>query len=149
MTPLFRFGPVLLRGGLLNSTLSCTLLAELSVGRIILARKSPFAGLVEVPLAVLVRGFDGCLAVGGAGRDVRDGLGLTGSPVLATAEGRDARDTLGTAAWLARLGGRSAGALAAEAAVGAVAEDGSRLGRVGDLGRGLGAEVLAVFSVGA
>ena len=125
------------RGGLLISTFSWTLLAELSVGRIIRARKSPPAGFALFVLAVLVRGFGFWLALDCAGRDVRAGFARADAAEVEIVEGRERREGLVALAWLARLGERDEGALAAEAAVAAVADEGSRTGRVGDLARGL------------
>ena len=139
---LFRLEVWTFRGGLFTSTLSWTLLAELSVGRIIRAKKSPPAGFVLAVLAVLVRGFGFWLALDGAGRDGRAGFGRAGAAEVDTAEGREGRRGLLMLAWLVRLGERGDGAFAAEAAVAAVADEGRRTGRVGDLARGLTAGVL-------
>lgn len=139
---LFRLGAGAFRGGLFTSTFSWTLLAELSVGRIIRARKSPPAGFVLAVLAMLVRGFGFGLALDWAGRDKRAGFGRADAPEVDTAEGPDGRRGLLMLAWLVRLGERDDGAFAAEDAVAAVADEGRRTGRVGDLARGLTAEVL-------
>lgn len=101
------------------------------------ARKSPPAGLVPAVLAVLVRGFGFWLALDCAGRDERAGFGRADDPEFDTTDGREGRRGLLTLTWLARLGERDDGAFAAEAAVGAVADEGRRTGRVGDLARGL------------
>ena len=114
--------PELLRGGLLTSTFSCVLLAELAVGRIKRARK-PSSGV----LAVLPARDGGRAAVeagpseGRLGR-VRKVVGLFFAL---------------TALVLRSLALVPLPLLAADAAVGAVRCEGSAAGRVGDLGVGL------------
>ena len=81
--------------------------------------------------------------VAGGGRDVRNGFGRDAPPAADENEGRilfvAEAAALAWLATLARLGERdgSSSCLAADAWVGAVAEAGSRTGRVGDLGRAL------------
>lgn len=141
-------------GGVFDSTFSCNLLEELCVGRIIRSR-NPSAGF-----AVLVRVF-GCSVCVDNGREVRDGLfrvvieldaenfGAVKDGFVVRADGLRATFEPGM---LARLGDREGGAppiLAADAAVGAVSEDGRRTGCVGDLGRGLETAAGAFDAVGA
>lgn len=59
-------------GGVLGSAFSCVLLAELCVGRIILAKNPPSAGFEP---AILVRAFVLGAAADGAGKDARGGFG--------------------------------------------------------------------------
>ena len=142
-------------GGVFDSTFSCNLLEELCVGRIIRSR-NPSAGF-----ALLVRVF-GCSVVRvDDGREVRDGLfrvvieldaenfGAVKVGFVVRADGLRATFE---PEMLARLGDREGGAppiLAADAAVGAVSEDGRRTGCVGDLGRGLETAAGAFDAVGA
>lgn len=109
-----------LLGGLLTSTLSCVLLAELAVGRIMRARKPSSAALVRE------RDSGFLVAADEAGRVVEDlAAGLAPS--------KDARGCL----WV--LGGGLAATaglascLAADAAVGAVRFDDSFVGRADGL----------------
>lgn len=127
-------------GGLFTSTLSCALLAELAVGRVILARKPSSTGLV---LALLTRdlgrslfdcdesdGREDCLL-----RLEAVGVEVRGDAVLSVFRVDDfrVRPDEGVAA---RLGDWEAVPFfAAEDAVGAVMEAGRRTGRVGDLDR--------------
>lgn len=138
-------------GGVLTSTFSCVLLAELAVGRIMRSKKPPSGAFVP---ATLMRGFDfGC----SKGRD------LGGKEVRAVLWRRcatgfgweEVRSLLAAETLLARLGDREGGGtpsnFAAEAVVGAVADAGSLTGRVGDLGRGFvkpGGEVGPTLWVG-
>lgn len=120
-------------GGVFGSFFSCVLLAELCVGRIILAKNPPSAGFDP---AMLVRaGFFGGIA-DGAGKDARGAFGrgcnaTAGVRFLVSAEG------LLVVVMEVRLGERAgapAPSFAAEAVVGAVREAGRRTGRVGDFG---------------
>ena len=124
---LFLFGvtPLVFLGGVLASTFSCAFWDELWVGRIILSRKFP-SGAFE--LAVLSRDFGLSFAFSAgfdpAGKDDRIGFGRRDV-------GFEGTRSLGLA-----VTAGAASVLAADAAVGAVAEAGSRTGRVGDFGRG-------------
>lgn len=145
-TALFLFGlggRCCFLGGVFASTFSWVLLAELAVGRIIRARK-PSSAAFGAPVLVRLLGFSG--AFDGAGREGREVFlprfkdAPEGGPrdpatvrFLFNVDGLRPRLLL----ILARLGDLSGGppaTLAAEAAVGAVAEAGRRTGRVGDRG---------------
>ena len=129
---LFCFASVGFRGGLLVSTsLSCTLLAELAVGRIILARK-PSSGGFELAWDVE--------RSGAVFSDGRDDLGRTpvAEPLLEVLSLDLSVDGLRLSlSAAAEPDGCPASIFAAEDAVGAVAEPGRRNGRVGDFGVGL------------
>ena len=124
LVPLGREGCDFL-GGDLTSTFSWVFWAELCVGRIILSRKLPDGACV---LAMLIRdlgAFGLSAGLDPAGREARDVFptGGLGFEVV--------RPRVTTAA-----AGGAPSSLAAEAAVGAVAEAGRRTGRVGDFGLG-------------
>ena len=138
---LFRFGfaDAALPGGDFCSVLSWTLLAELAVGRIILAKK-----LSSGAFPTALRG----LGSSAAGLDVgggREAFFVDVDPVCGP-RSLEAGASLFSVEGLrlmvvepVRLGDRDGGAplsLAAEAAVGAVAAAGRRAGRVGDFGFG-------------
>lgn len=126
------------------STLSCVLLAELCVGRIILARNDPSGAFM---LAILVRGLGFWFGAGWAGSEGLDeGLRVLFEGVLPITD-----VALLVVATLARLGdliGRASPSFAADEAVVAIAAAGRRTGRVGDLGRGfgLGGDVIGFFA---
>lgn len=147
LPPLFLLGLLDLdfAGAVAGSVFSCTLLAELCVGRIIRARNDPSGALT---LAVLVRALAFGAGLFAAGRDGRDELlrrdevaFVTPSRELLPDWTRFDADVFGPVATTVRLGGLGGGAspiFAAEDAVAAVAPAGSRTGRVGDFGRILG-----------
>lgn len=128
---------VLVLGGLFTSIFSCTLLAELAVGRIIRA-KNPSSRALEPTL--LVRDF-GLSLLPGEASDAREGCRGTLEGLVEETRGdapvvsflRVDGFRLRPEGVCARLGGRETDpALAAEEAVGAVMEAGRRTGRVGD-----------------
>lgn len=157
-TALFLFGlrgRCCFLGGVFTSTFSWVLLAELAVGRIIRARK-PSSAAFGAP--VLVRLFDFSDALDGPGREGREVFlpGFKDAPGGAPREPAIVRSLFSVDGFrprlllmLARLGdleGCAPATLAAEAAVGAVAEAGRRTGRVGDLGLGFdGGEIGVVL----
>ena len=121
-------------GGVFGSTFSCVLLAELCVGRIILAKNPPSAGFEP---AMLVRAILFGGIVDEAGKDERGVFGrvcgaTAGVRSLLKAEGLlvvVVEVRLGEGTWAPPP------SFAAEALVGAVREAGSRTGRVGDFER--------------
>lgn len=134
-------GAGLLFGGLLASGLSWVLLAELAVGRIILARNPSLTGLEPWSLVrELGRSCAGCAA-----REARDDCLRTPEVVVPRAGGaltallRDdgLRVRVEAVVVVRPFEGPAAPNLPEDAAVDAVAEDGRRAGLVGDFDRGL------------
>lgn len=130
----------------LASVFSWLLLAELAVGRIILARKLSLTGLVALSPSLIRE--PGRSGAGWAGREGREGCRRTPAVVLATVLAAPAPAALlredgflvrVEAVVLVRLvvEGAPVPVLAEDAWVCAVMEAGKRIGLVGDLGRDL------------
>jgi hypothetical protein len=144
-------GAVLLFGGLLASGRSCVLLAELAVGRIILAKNPSLTGL---ELWSLVREL-GRSCAGCAAREGRDDCLRTlevadpraGGALTALLRDDGLRVRVEAVVVVRPFEGPTAPNLPEDDAVDAVAEDGSRAGLVGDFDRGLllGAVVVDVL----
>ena len=117
-------------GGLLGSTLSCILLAELAVGRIIRARKPSSRGAREDAVLIRDLGRSGMECVAS---QVVSGLRVDGlrESVLAVSVLGELRKLM----WLCERARDPV--LAADAAVGVTREAGRRTGRVGDFEAGL------------